>query len=370
MKINYTDIKDTVLDIKPDKRTEVWNWGADNGYPSLIQQLISMSVTTKTCVDKVAKAIYGKSFGDIGNVIVNKNGQSLNEVLRLAAREFAKQNNIFLHVGYDGNLKINSLKIIPSTHIRKGKSDDRGYSGKWVVYNNWDRQESQRIESKKFQLIDTYNPITAVIEAQIVDAKSISKYKGQVLHIQKDPSAVYSLSDLQPVLGEALLEHNSQVFRSRGAERGFLNTKLMVTQPFASEDDRDDFIGNLEGLQGGENAGRTLVMEASSTTEDLNNQMKLEDLSSPYNDKLFEYSDSQAQKNISLAFNVPQGLVSNNDNGLFGNSGELIKSMKIMLFESREEERDMLVEAISKIMDNWHSGSVNNLEIINPYTEI
>lgn len=360
MKIVLADVASSILDIKVDRRNDVFNFGPDNSYPSLIERLIDISVTSKTCVDKVAKAIYGKSFGDTGNLIVNKRGQSLNEVLRVAARSYAKHSNLFLAVGYDGNLKVNSIKVVPNTHCRVGKSDDRGYSGKIVVYSNWDRSESKRIEKSQFQFIDVYNPNEAVIKSQIERAGGIKRYKGQILHIQKDSNAIYSLSDLNTVLSEAVLESSSQAFRSRGSSKGFLNTKLMVTQPFQSEDDRDEFAMDLAEMQGADRAGNVLLLEAASSTEDLSNQMKLEDLSSPYNDMLFEYSDSQARKNIALAFEVPMGLIDVSDTSLFGNSGELLKSMKTILFESREEDRDIIVEALEMLTGL-------NLEIINPF---
>lgn len=368
MKFNYKDIEGSILDIKQDRRNECFNWGADNAYPSLVEGLIGMSVTSKACVDKVAKAIYGKSFGPDGAVIINKQGQSLNEILRVAAREYAKQNNIFIHVGYNGELDINSIKIVPNTHARKGKADDKGYSGKILVYSNWDKSESKKIEKSKFQEVDVYNPNKAVIESQIEAAGGIRKYKGQILHIQKDTSEVYSLSDLNPVLPECLLESNSQTFRSRGASKGFLNTKLLVVQPFAGEDERDEFTEDLHNLQGADNAGNVLLLEAANTTEDLKNQMIMEDLSSPYNDELFQYSDEQARKNIALAMGVPLQLIDVSDSSLFGNSGELLKTMKSILFESREEDRDLITEALQTLTSKWHEGNIPTLEIINPNT--
>ena len=143
MKLHFADIQNTVLDIKPDRRIDVFNWGLDNSFPSLIEQLINMSVTSKACIDKVAKSIYGKSFGEIGTKIVNNDGQSLNEVLRIASREYAKHNNVFLDIGYDGTYKVKSIRVVPNTHVRKGKADDKGYSGKFIIYSNWDRKESR-----------------------------------------------------------------------------------------------------------------------------------------------------------------------------------------------------------------------------------
>ena len=102
MQIHYNKVKKSILDVKVDKRTEVFNFGTDNAYPSTIEALIIESVTAKICIDKVAKSIYGKSFGKDGNVIVNGDGQTLNEVLRIASREYAKYNNLYVHVGYNG----------------------------------------------------------------------------------------------------------------------------------------------------------------------------------------------------------------------------------------------------------------------------
>lgn len=369
MKLSYTHIKDSILSVKKDKRKDIFLWGQDNLFPQLIEGLINQSVTSKNCVDKVAKAIYGKSFGEDGRIIVNKDGQSLNELLRIASYEYSKYNNIFIHVGYDGNLDIKSLKVIPSTNCRIGKDDDKGYSGKVVVYDNWDRSKG-RVESNKFKSYDRYNPIREVIEAQIAKAGNIMKYKGQILHIQKDSNVVYSLPDLNPVMQEALLENNSQTFRSRGADKGFLNTKLMVVQPFASDAERQEFRGTLDDLQGAENAGNVLLLESSYQSEDLGSQVRLEDLSSDYNDKLFQYSDQQAEKNISKAYGVPMVLIDTTNDGLFGNSGEMLREAKRQLWEAREEERLVIEETINILMSKWNGdNSSDRYEIISPIAD-
>jgi hypothetical protein len=352
MKIHFQELKKDILSVKADKRTKLFNWGLDNSFPSLVETLINHSVTSKSCIDKVAKAIYGKAFGEAGKIIVNKDGQSLNEVLRISAREYAKHNNLFLHIGYNAELKINSIKVIPATNVRVGKADDNGHSGKFIIYGNFNKEDG-KVDETAFKYVDKFNPLKVVIEAQIENAGSILAYKGQVLHIQKDSNSVYSLTDLNPVLSEALLEKNSQTFRSKGAEKGFLNTKLMVVQPFSSEDERRQFTNQLNDLQGAENSGSVLLLESSNVSDNLDNQMKLEDLSSTYNDKLFEYSDSQAEKNICKAFSVPLLLINPSDNSMFGNSGELLKQAKLQLWENKEEERLQLEECFNKLLSNF-----------------
>ena len=331
MKLHYNQVSNTILNVKKDKRNECFNFGKDNAFPSLIEALINISVTSKTCIDRVAKAIYGASFGELGKVVVNSKGQTLNEVLRIAAREYAKHNNVFIQVSYDGNFDFKAIVVVPVTHVRVGKDDDKGYSGKFLIYNNWDKSKGSKVMSSGFMIVDRFNPKQNVIEKQIEAAKGIEQYNGQIIHIKKDEAFVYSLSDLNPVLSEALLEGNSQTFRSRGSEKGFLNTKLLTTQPFASDEDRRDFRKELNGVRGADNSSEVVLLEATQQTDDLSKQLKIDDLSSPYNDKLFEYSDTQAEKNICKAFSVPLVLVDTTDSGSFGDSGGKLKEAKIQV---------------------------------------
>lgn len=383
MKLYFKEVAESILNIKPDKRNECFNWGADNAFPSLIEALVGMSVTAKNCSERVAKAIYGGSFGEAGKAIVNSKGQTLNEVLRVAARWYSKQNNCFLHIGYDANFEIKSISAIPVPDCRIGKSDDKGYSGKVIVYNNWDRSIRKQIRNSEFTAYDRYNPNKAVIEGQIrmsasEDGKTknespiediISQYNGQILHIKKDDVYIYALPELSPVLSEALLESNSQIFRSRGAQKGFLNTKLMTVAPFKDKEARKEFKKDLNDLRGAEGSNDVLLLETAQNSDDVKKQFSVDDLSGAYNDKLFEYSDKQAERNICKAYTVPLMLVSQTDNSLFGSSGEMLREAKVQLWENREEERSQFEEVFNDLKSNFQKEEMSEgrLEILNPY---
>lgn len=373
MKLYFKQVAESILKIKADKRNECFNFGSDNAFPSLIEALIGMSVTAKTCSDRSSKAIYGEAFGEAGKVIINSKGQSLNEVFRIAARQYAKHNNCFLQISYNGEFEIKAVVVVPVTDVRVGKADDKGYSGKFIVYDNWDKSKSKSIKASDFKYYNKFSPDKAVIEKQIKASGKgkkegvISEYNGQILHIQKDETYVYSLPELSPVLSEALLESNSQTFRSRGAEKGFLNTKLLVVPPFKDDDTRDEFKENVNSFRGAENSNDILLLETSQVTEDVSKQIDLSDLSGTYNDKLFEYSDKQAEKNICKAYTVPLMLVSQTDNSLFGSSGEMLREAKVQLWETREEDRKQFEEVFKKIMKKWHEPFKGTLEVVNPY---
>ena len=377
MKLYYNQVSSNLLNIKVDARTDVFNFGKDNAFPSLIEVLISISVTAKTCVDRVTKAIYAGTFGSKGDVIVNSKGQSLNEVLRIASREYAKHNNAYLQIGYDGNYDYNSINVIPTTDSRVGKADDKGYSGKFVIYDNWDKAKGQ-IKKESFVYVDRFSENKEIAKGQILElgkkndvkleAELLTQYNGQIIHIQKESVYVYSLPDLNPVLSEALLESNSQTFRMRGSTKGFLNTKLLAVQPFKDDPARKAFKKELNEFRGAGNSSDVVLLEASQVTDDLSKQISLQDLSSEYNDKLFEYSDSQAEKDICKAFTVPLILVNPSDSSLFGNSGAFLREAKLQLYESREEDRNQLEEVFAFIMKGF-SEPIEDLEILNPFEE-
>lgn len=371
MRLHYNKIKDSVLDVKLDKRNECFNWGKDNAYPSLVTILIQNSVTAKSCVDKVSKAIYGKSFGDVGKIVVNSQGESLNEVFRIASREYAKQNNVFLHIGYvyqGSKLYYKSIVVVPSTSVRIGKADDKGYSGKFIVYDNWDKSKGTRIMSEGFQLYDKFTTNEKATLGQIEEAEGIQNYNGQILHIRKDKSYKYSLPDIYSVMGEALLESNSQTFRTKGTTKGFLNTKLLVTPPMGEKEGKK-FNKELNGVRGADNSSEVVHLEAMQAGDEMSKAIYLADLSGEYNDKLFEYSDKMAEKNICKAYEVPQILVAQNENSIFGNSGELLNQAKLQLWESREEDRDQLEEVFNNIMEGFKK-PIEKIKVINPYENL
>jgi hypothetical protein len=381
MKLYFEQVSGSILNIKPNKRNECFNWGVDNAFPSLIEALVGMSVTSKTCSDRVSKAIFGASFGASGDVIVNSKNQSLNEVLRIAARWYAKQNNCFLQIGYDANLDVKSIVVVPTTDVRVGNADDRNYSGKYIVYDNWDKSKSKQISAKSFQAYDRYNPDKKVIEGQVRNSVEkgkdkkiediISQYNGQILHIKKDETYIYALPDLSPVLSEALLESNSQTFRSRGSEKGFLNTKILTVAPFKDDTIRKEFKKDLNELRGAEGSNDVLLLETAQATDDISKQLSIDDLSGTYNDKLFEYSDGQAEKNITKAFSVNKILVDSTDGNSLGDSGGKLEEAQNQLWQSREEDRLQFEEAFSEIMKNFQEEKAiaEGLVIKNPFLD-
>ncbi|MGQ2984859.1 hypothetical protein [Flavobacterium sp.] len=354
MKIKLIDV-DNRLNIKFDKTEGIYKWSDDNAYPQLIKSLIGSSVTAKNCVDINSKYIYGKGFSNVRkDALVNKRGLTLNKLFRQASREFSEQNNLFFHINYNALYQITSVELIPCSDARIGKSDSTGYSGKIVVYNNWDRSKAKKVDKKDFELFDIFNPNPLVIEAQVEAAGGWSKFKGQILHITADFNDIYSLSDGDSVLRDMNTEYMASVFKEAGLTRGNYGTRIFITKPFNNDYERNDFEGTIQDMLGVESTNGVLILEADKESDNLDDQFIIKNLESDFDDKRVEYTETSSAKKIRKAFGVPAILIEDNDNSIFGNSGELIIQAKKLHWEAKEEERANITEAFQTIFSRWH----------------
>lgn len=363
--LNYNNTRTDILEIRENRRDGIFNWGADNLEPQLVENLVRMSVTAKNCVSKVAKALYGKSFGSNYNtLIVNELGHSINDILRIISLQYATHKNTFIHVDYNLEAEITSIKVLESKTVRVGKRDDGGYTGTYKISNDWSDRTSN------ISTYYAYNPIKSVIANQIKKSGGIKKYPGQILHIQSNPNNVYTESDIEPVKRDAVLQKKSQEFRYEGSENGFMNTKVLVTNPFPDEETKRKFLKEINNNRGTENTSGVIVLETAQISDDLTKEIYLTDLTSNFNDKLFEYSDKQAKRSIAEAFNVPSILIGDTTESVFSNSGELIREASKILWEDREEDRNLIEATINTLMANFHeSGYRQEYKIISKYEE-
>lgn len=351
--------KDSVLNPTFDKRSEVFMWGLsdkDNKLPSIIKYLSQESVTAKACISKCLDAILGKGFNK--NIVVGDNGLTINKLHRQTGREIISQSNAFIHVRYDANLEVSKLSFEKCERVRIGRSDDREYSGKFLV-TDWN---AKRILKDKIQVIDKFNSNKDVIKAQILAAGGIAKYKGQILHISKDSSVKYAPSDLNSVLEDCETEINSKKFTRNNSQFGFMNNKAVLVGKLEEQEERD-LKRDFQNMQGAENASNLLIFQATNHVADLEKQMIIKDLTSNPSDKILSYSDIKTEANICKAFGVPVTMISGKSEGIFGNSGAMLVEMKKQLYASREYDRMLLEEAFRELLKD------KDLSIIDPFQE-
>lgn len=371
MNIKLVDV-DNRLSTKFNKTDGIHNWGSDNAYPQLIKSILNSSVTSKQCVDVNAKYIYGKGFdftsqvSDKSTLIVDKDDTTINELLRLVSREFSELNNFFLHINYNALYEITSVVLLDSEDVRIGKADSTGYSGKFIVYDNWDKCKGKRTEKKDFNIIDKFNSNPSIIELQVEAAGGWNKYKGQILHIKKHKNKLYASPDVDCVIYDADSEYQASIFKNGGLRKGFFGAKLFVTKPFQNDYERKEFERTIQDLKGSENSSGVLLLEANLQTDNLAENILIQNIDSNIDDKKFQSTELSTAKNIVKAFGIPSILINQDSDSIFGNSGELLIQAKLMHWENKEEERDIIQETFEMLFSKFHKpiNPNNNWKII------
>lgn len=359
MKLRFIDVNDDILSIKYNKQDDVYNWGDDNAFPQLVKGLISTSTTAKQCVDINSKYIYGKGFeftSSITNkesIVVNKKQININQLLRMISKEFSAQNNVFLQVNYNAAYEVRSVEMLGCDEVRIGKSDSNGYSGKYIVYDNWDKSKNKKIDKSDFKIIDKYNSNSKIIDLQVEAAGGWSKYQGQILHITGDFDSIYSLSDINTVVYDANSQFASKKYKNSGLKKGMFGSMVMVTKPFDSSSERNEFTAIIKGMKGSDAVDGILHLEASDTSTVLAEEFLVQTINDNVDAEKFRYVDESTKSDIIDAFGVPSILVNQSDNSIFGNSGELLNQAKQMHWDNKEEERQIITEAFQMLFSNF-----------------
>ena len=361
LKVQLMDIYKRITTF--DKKLGVIKNGDDNNYPEIIDRYINNSVTAKSAANIMATYLSGKGFELENELLVNKS-LTLQSFTRKLARSLSRQGGAFVHVNYNANYKKVSFDVLPYSHCRIGEKDDNKYNGKIIVNDTW----TGKLRREDFNVIDVYNENEKVIEAQVIKAGGWEKYKGQVWYVNLNEDYDYALSPADPVMFDCDSESQSSIFKNKSLRKGFFGKTLIVTKPLIGEreiypedgveyqaalSERKAFKETINNFIGAENVGGALHVELEHDQTNLDDAIKIQQIGSDINDKLFEYTERSVFNNILMAFNnVPSGLI-RSDVTMFGNSGEALKEMKFTYQENTTQEREMLEQTINKLLTNF-----------------
>lgn len=367
MKVQVLDIVKRL--VKWDKKLEIYTNGIDNLYPERVERLVNNSITAKMSFGIMSQYLIGKGFGEADNYKINET-QKLIDFASDLADDISLNRGFFIH--YDYNLEFEPVnpKVLPFGKCRLGKKDSKEYNGKILFKNDWNDTEEKEI------VFDVYNNNKEIVEAQIKNAGSIEKYKGQVFYYNMDRKFYYPLSRVDSVLNDCDSEAQSSIYKNALLRKGFFGKQLIVTPPLIDNDlpetildaergyiRNPDFVKKeteanqvketIESFIGAENAGGAMLIQLPDFTGTIDDVFKVITINSEINDKMFEYTENSVSKNILMSFNnLPISLVKSPDSALLGNSGEALKEAKKMYWENTSKDRNILETIINDIVAN------------------
>lgn len=295
----------------------IQTYGEDNLYPQTFRNILAASSTGAECLDRFADFIEGNGFRDVpfSESVVNRKGDTADDIHALVCRDVAYYNGLALHVNYNIYGDIVELHHVPFENCRLAESDDNGYVGKIAIHPDWSGQKTRggkviKVAKENIDYIDVFNPDKRVVAAQIEAAGGIEYYKGQVLWVSLSGKDIYPTGKGDRVVTEMSTDEGLANVKYRNVRNNFLPAAMIFTKKgtnitfdqdgneIDSRDDDDSFSDSLLQLQGDTNCGK--LMEVTLETDE--DKPEVVTLNSQNYDKEFTVTDISVTERIYSAF--------------------------------------------------------------------
>lgn len=305
------------VDVRYLQTLGIQTYGEDNLYPQTFRNILAASSTGAECLDRFADFIEGNGFRDVpfSESVVNRKGDTADDIHALVCRDVAYYNGLALHVNYNIYGDIVELHHVPFENCRLVESDDSGYVGKIAIHPDWSGQKTRggkviKVAKENIDYIDVFNPDKRVVAAQIEAAGGIEYYKGQVLWVSLSGKDIYPTGKGDRVATEMSTDEGLANVKYRNVRNNFLPAAMIFTKKgtnitfdqdgneIDSRDDDDSFSDSLLQLQGDTNCGK--LMEVTLETDE--DKPEVVTLNSQNYDKEFTVTDISVTERIYSAF--------------------------------------------------------------------
>lgn len=323
--------------------SDIIPYGIDNIYPHRIISALNKSSTAKGCVKRLREFIFGNNgFGKGGEIIVNRNNETLNQVLfQFIRNNYVQLSGGGLHLNFNASGLISEIFFVSIEHMRKCTNL------KTAQYGLYDPKYCSRGFVNDFLEIDIYgknDPVSRIREF------GIDKYRGQLAFFNKD-NDLYPDSDFEPVIVSAEYEFQSALYSYANMANGFSGMTI-IKKPVLAADSKavqvlEDKINNASGAV---NAGSKIVLEVPiGDNGTIGTSNLVENISPPNVDSLSEKQDLKAQSNILKAAMMPGVLLGISETGMFNK--ESFNDAFDYKNADTEQDRELIETFFNSILD-------------------
>lgn len=284
-------------------------FGLDNLYPQRIERSIQDSPTAMGCIDRLKYFIKGQGF-TTGEITVNRDGETLNDILTQIVDDYVKFKGFALHFNFNLLGKIVEIFAVPIEYLRKNRKLNKVHMGIWdhrsYLYSN---------EFIEFDLYGTCSPISKMI------AGGYESYRGQIYYFTSD-ARIYPNSTAQTCAMASEYEREVQLYSLANVKNSFsANNIIKLPTMFAGEKGQagvDSLQSDLQKSHGAGNAGGSIVVPVTIGTSGEVKDFKMVESLNPTNvDALFVNQNNAAERAILKTYMMPEILLGVSSQGMF-----------------------------------------------------
>lgn len=345
-------------------------YGSDNLYPDRIVKASQYSPTIGGCLGRLSYFIKGYGFIG-GNFVVNREGETLNDILSQAVLDYSRFESFALHFNFNLIGQIAEIFSVPIRYLRKTRDLNAVEMGIWDVNDAL----YGYVHNITFELYGKHNPVKSMLYGQY------QTYKGQIMYYSKH-GQIYPDSPIQKCIMSGDYEREVQLYSYSTVKNSFSanNVIKVPTMPTAPTDDvevRDDqyyqkyynehqrghstevqsLSQELSRLHGAGNAGNSVVVPMIVDDEGKVSDFKMVESLAPTNvDSLFVNQNASAERAILKTFGMPEILLGVSSSGMFNESSY----NDAFNYKNADTEQDR--KEIERVFDKVMRDSIWDLE--------
>ena len=346
-----------------DRRYQIQGYDKDNLYPQRAKEARDRSYTVKIACARYAEFLNGEGFTDpkLSSLIVNRKGHTANDMLDHVCNSTSWANGFFIHVGYNLNYKINSVKLLDFEFNRFGLPDDDGEFNLIKYCTNWERDPFKEINNV-MEICDypVFNPNPEVVKQQIEAAGGILNYKGQIFFWTPEEGR-YPKATFDTVFDQAQTQAEIGIFDLAMEQNGFKAGHL-INYPgkFETLTEEQKFKDGVNSFTG-QGAGGALILENPD------GQLKAQDmvvsLQMQNTGDLHISVDKRVRDAIRVNFGMPAEIIGEMpETGMFNQ--QQMQDAYIYYNTVTRSMRKTISRQMKKIFDNWFQPITQDFSII------
>ena len=330
-------------------RRDVTLYGTSNLYPQMVAEIMYRSPVTLAAVLALADFTNGNGFKYNGDMVINDDEQSINDILKIASQSYSTYNGFGLHFNVNELGMITSIEPVDFDYIRYSLPKEDGTHDTVKVNPNWEKDPNKTIIKGD----DISEFILWQRRDKVVMIEDIEEFNGYILYWTPVPDQ-YPKATFDSVLDSAQTNGEIQVFELGNIQNGFQSASFYLHRgKIEGEAERQRILNELRSMKGAENANSVGLLEVPV---DFDSNI-LETVAANNNDRLFELTNDNSMERIIANYGMPAPVLGiQPDGGLF-NQEQLEDAFVYYNLRTRNR-RTTLADVFNKFMESWHTGPV------------
>ncbi len=339
------------------------SYGKDNLYPQNLMAITGASGTAGLCLSRYEKFVEGYGFANeaLAEFVVNRGGDTTDDILKRVAGDLTRFGGLALHVNYNVLGQITEVNHLPFEQCRLEEADDAGYVAHILTHPDWKGDKTkngkrQQVNEKYITRLDVFNPDPSVVMAQIEKAGGISNYNGQVLWLSLDGAFVYPTPIYDAAITDISTDEGLGNIKYRNARNNFLVACMLVAKKGAprmnenGEEEERQMISDedLKEFQGDTKGSKILYVELENDED----EPKVVQFPVRNYDKEFTVTDASVIERIYAQFH--QELFYAIRIGKLGFSGQVMTEAYEYYAGEVTTEQRFIERAFDRVFRYWH----------------